>query len=1176
MSHVVSLRARRHDVITSGWRGVWLLPLLILVSLTLAFSTRASNATNAMLIEIEGRVVVSRSGSVAWDPAYTNQVLFPGDRLRTLERSRAVVRLSDLSLLRLAELSHIQIPDTTTRRGGFNLLRGLIYFFHRDKPGVMPVTTPTAYAVVLGTEFTVEVADDGSTRIALFEGTIEMTNQFGRIGLKSGESAEAGPASAPARTPQLQGLQPIQWVLYYPGILDPDEVINIDQPALRESLQAYRAGDLHAALANYPATREPTSEIERVYLAGLLLAVGQVERAQALIDGVTQQEAATLATALRRVIAAVHFREEPVGAAPRNASAWLAESYYHQSRSDLPRALDSARRATELSPNFGFAWARRAELEFSFGRISAARSAIRRSMELAPRNAQAFALQGFLFAAENKIDAAISAFNQAIMLDGALGNAWLGRGLCRIRQGDLEEGREDLQVAVTLEPQRAVLRSYLGKAFATWAETSQAAHELRLAMTIDPNDPTAWLYSALLNQQRNRINDGVRDLERSQELNDRRSVYRSRALLDQDRAVRGANLAAVYRDAGMREVGIHEAGRAVASDYANYSAHLFLANSYNELRDPNLVNLRYETPTFSEYLIANLLSPVGGTMLSPRVSQQEYSPLFEQNRFGLSSAASYATDGNWMASGSQFGIVDNIGYALDATWRSRNGERRNDDLEQFVGSGQFKVQLTPQDSFYFLGAYSHVESGDVRPLLDHSQASPTLRVKEVQEPNLFAGYHREWSPGVHTLFLGARLDDTLQLREQDAFIPTLIRDSSGTLTGQVSPAFSTFDVDYRSSFNAWSAELQQIVQRSAHTVIAGARYQLGEAQTESVLDRDPFAFPPVFADPPSAQDVDTDVGRASAYAYYHLRVIDPLLLIGGVAYDHLRYPENADLPPLRSEETTREQVSPKAGLVWTPLDSISLRAVYGRSLGGVFYDSSVRLEPTQLAGFTQTYRSLIPESIAGAVPGSRFETIHLGLEHKFPTHTYLIVETEWLRSEGKRSVGVFDFTDAPPFVAVRSSTPQELKFDERSLALSIHQLVGNEWALGTRYRLSRAELESEFAELPTALIPETRTEDRATLHQLNLFAIWQNAAGFFARGEGIWYAQNNESSTGSLPDDDFWHFNAVAGYRFPRRRAEIAVGLLNITDQDYRLNPLNSAIELPRGRTFMVSMRFNL
>src|SRR5688572_11420638 len=193
-----------------GASGVVLLPLIFLI--IGSSMVAAGERTNAILLEVEGKVVISRAGTPAWDPAHTNQVLFPGDRLRTLERSRAVVRLSDLSLLRLAELSHIQIPDTTARRGGFNLLRGLIYFFHRDKPGVMPVTTPTAYAVVLGTEFTVEVAENGSTRLTLFEGTIDMTNRFGRIALKSGESAQTGLASAPVKTPQLETLQPIQWV----------------------------------------------------------------------------------------------------------------------------------------------------------------------------------------------------------------------------------------------------------------------------------------------------------------------------------------------------------------------------------------------------------------------------------------------------------------------------------------------------------------------------------------------------------------------------------------------------------------------------------------------------------------------------------------------------------------------------------------------------------------------------------------------------------------------------------------------------------------------------------------------------------------------------------------------------------------------------------------------------
>jgi len=169
-----------------------------------------------------------------------------------------------------------------------------------------------------------------------------------------------------------------------------------------------------------------------------------------------------------------------------------------------------------------------------------------------------------------------------------------GRGLCRIRQGEVEAGRADLEVAAALEPNRASLRSYLGKAFNESGDSHEPPHELQLARKFDPKDPTSLLYLALLHQQQSRINEAIRELEESEALNDNRRVYRSRLLLDQDAAVRGANLATIYRDAGMDDVSTREATRAVNYDYANYSAHLSLANSYNQLRDPEQINLRYE------------------------------------------------------------------------------------------------------------------------------------------------------------------------------------------------------------------------------------------------------------------------------------------------------------------------------------------------------------------------------------------------------------------------------------------------------------------------------------------------------------------------------------------------------------------------------------------------------
>ena len=61
-------------------------------------------------------------------------------------------------------------------------------------------------------------------------------------------------------------------------------------------------------------------------------------------------------------------------------------------------------------------------------------------------------------------------------------------------------------------------RSYLGKAFSHAGDYTHAAKELELAKRFDPRDPTAWLYSALLDRQQNRINEGVRELQRSDPL----------------------------------------------------------------------------------------------------------------------------------------------------------------------------------------------------------------------------------------------------------------------------------------------------------------------------------------------------------------------------------------------------------------------------------------------------------------------------------------------------------------------------------------------------------------------------------------------------------------------------------------------------------------------------------
>ena len=154
-----------------------------------------------------------------------------------------------------------------------------------------------------------------------------------------------------------------------------------------------------------------------------------------------------------------------------------------------------------------------------------------------------------------------------------------------------------------------------------------------------------------------------------------------------------------------------------------------------------------------------------------------------------------------------------------------------------------------------------------------------------------------------------------------------------------------------------------------------------------------------------------------------------------------------------------------------------------------------------------------------------------------------------------------------------TGTRESLYYRERSFTLSLNQLLGKYFSVGASYRFSDAEFQEHFVEL-TALSPSPDRDESATLQQVNLLANFNHASGLFAQAGGIWSQQSNFGYSPDIPGDDFWQVNAFVGYRFLRRQAELRVGLLNITDRDYRLNPLNLYNELPRHRTLAVSFKF--
>jgi len=1184
--------------------------------------------SGAALIEAENKVTV-KHGAAAWQKAPAlPAALAIGDKVQTGELSRAAVRLTDLSVLRLDELTNIEIipPAKESGKERLDISAGATYFFSREKPRELEVRTPSATGALRGTEFVVRVTGT-LTQLTMIDGEVELSNAAGSIVLHSGEQGEVKLGEAPHKTAAIEAKNIIQWSLYYPGVLDPRDLglSESDRRGVIDSLAAYNAGDLLGSLEKYPATTRPVSAAGRLYLAAVLLAVGRVDDAQGEMRGTSP--AAPGRKALERMIAAVKFENSVQTDVPQTVGEWMARSYYLQSKADLEKARDAARHATEKAPDFGYAWVRLAELEFCFGRTPEAIEALDRGLALSPRNAQGFALRGFLLSAQNKIDGARAAFEQAISLDGALGNAWLGRGLTFMRQGQDEQGRRDLQTAAVLEPNRSILRSYLGKAFSEVGNTTNAARDFTRAKELDSKDPTPWLYSAIEAKQENRYNDAIDDLETSISLNDNRQVYRSRLLLDQDRSIRGTNLAAIFLNDGMTDQSVREAVRAVDDDFASAPSHLFLANSYNALRDPTRILLRYETPWFNELLLSNLLSPVGGGPLSQFVTEQEYSKMFEQDGFGAASDFTYLSYGEYRETASQYGTFGNFSYSLDAQYLYNDGLRPNNQISSMESYAEFKYQITPQDTLFVQTKIEDQSHGDSFQRYDQgsvkfSTSALTDRFHEDQYPGLaLAGWHHEWSPGNHTLVLVGRLENHQIQTAQDANQLEIVRNVTDetihlppvplqfrnnpfldpAVYQSLAPLVGTgaiedvehlpLNFDYNAKFETYTSELQQIITMDDNTLVFGGRFQTGQFATSSDLQNVDPSQAPFFSNALSNQYASVGLERLNFYAYDTWHIAPWASLTGGVTYDRLLYPENFRSPPIDNRMQKLEKVLPKLGIILQPLEGTVLRAAYMQAISGASFDESVRLEPTEVAGFTQAYRELASESIIGSQAGNVYNIIGVSLEQKLKTRTFLGIEYDDLRQNNQQTLGAFASLDSSgnyPTEILPSSLAVNDRYREQVLTATANQLVGKDWSFGARYSYTISDLNQQEPDLqaalrtggaisPSALNAISRgaySDSASSLSQLVLSALYNNPLGFFSTADARWYKQNNRVLDFSSPaSSNFWQFDWIVGYRFYRNQCEVSAGILDINDVDYKLDPLNPYEDLPRSRTFVARIK---
>jgi tetratricopeptide (TPR) repeat protein len=701
--------------------------------------------------------------------------------------------------------------------------------------------------------------------------------------------------------------------------------------------------------------------------------------------------------------------------------------------------------------------------------------------------------------------------------------------------GELEQGRSDIEAAVALGSNDALLRAYLGKAYFEEKRSPLDSQQFSIASELDPMDPTPWLYEGIAKQTQNRPVEAAAALRKSIELNDNRATYRGRLLLDKDRAARGTSLARVYNDLNFPQLGVNESSNSLTLDPANASAHRFLSDTYRNVR-------RREIARVSELLQAQMMQDNNVNPVQPSVSStnlnivtaggpanagfNEFTPLFERDeiQFNVSGFIGENDNDDGETDGGEAvvsGVFDRYSFSLGAFDFNTDGYRENNDLDHEIQNLYGQVALTPELNLQAEFSHRESENGDLTMNFDLDDFDPSFN-REFEEDTGRIGLR--YTPSSRSDFLVSyihadRENDTIgSIGEQVVTIPvipppplppipTLVDVTIGTATERMTDETSD------------QFEGQYLFNGKSYNIVAGASFADVE-QDISKIDELTFT-PPNIIGPPggmvrNVQTVEPDIEGRRVYIYSYLSM--PQQVTWTLGMSHHDYDQD--------DEIDFDKYNPKLGLQWNLDDSVQLRAAWFKSVKPALA-SNRTLEPTQVAGFNQYFDD---------TNATKSERIGVGLD--WTVQKNFLVGTEFTRRE----------LETPKFQFI-STTERDTLFldgDEWSHRAYAYWMPANRWSTSLEAVYDKYEGDELATDSNFPLEVTTITYPLSVQHF--------HPSGFFA-GVSVTYVdqevKRSTSATFSDGDSEFTVTDLTLGYRFPRRMGNASLSVQNLTDRDF-------------------------
>jgi tetratricopeptide (TPR) repeat protein len=765
------------------------------------------------------------------------------------------------------------------------------------------------------------------------------------------------------------------------------------------ALASYRKGNALGAykLMTTELKKAPPSSLVLVMSGYFSMLAGKIDEAKALLTDsrISGRDSAVAHSLLSQIYLVQNSKQEASSEAAtalrlnsespmvRMTAALVKISYF-----ELPEARRLLEASIAADPHFLEAYVYLARLWLGADYLDRAWEVIGKALAISKTDSEALSLAGFIRLGYRDFDRALKLFTEAVKNNPGFGEPHIGLANIAFRNRNFGLGLTEMLTGTLLEPRVSLYQSSLGKALYQTRSFDKALEVYDYAKTLDPNDPTPYLYKGIALTDLYRPGEAIQEINKSIELNDNMAVFRSRLMLDRDLAVRNTDLARAFVYLGMGDWAYSKALTAVKNDPLNPSAHLFLGDAYGQ---------QQVGATLSDNLLYRLLAPANENSF---MLYNDYTPMFEMPYVRLEATASIGSWADHQAPIQDHSIevfASQPGWALDAYGEYANdpGFRKINCQEgYFIGAVQGKFEPTIKDSFF--ASYDSIPSwsGDNLNLNDFSYKNDPNMRSTVTSEDVEGGYVHRFSPSA--VFLGYFHWGQLYPTTTDSYFYSF-NDYLPLLHNQIGTDHYHWFLDFD------NVQLQQQLKLGDHTLISGLDYFSGSVD---YLDQD-SGVDRIFSPGSSGyitpynyvSKYDTPDSSTSVYVRDYWRICPQLLAELGISGD-ITSSSRIFFPNSVSSST----VNPLVGLNYQVNTSNTLRLSYQGYVNTHTLESP-SITPSEVAGF--------PSQI-NADDGSHVKELGFRWESQWNPLTFTVFRLQALRVDSP------EFTDVSNVVNVRT------------------------------------------------------------------------------------------------------------------------------------------------------------